>query len=55
MMILDSKKKAVGHIQFHLKQPNAIKLRNDLKIISNCYRPVYGFDYQLIDNKNELI
>lgn len=55
MMILDPKKKAIGHIQFNLKQPNASKLRNELKIISNCYRPVYGFDYQLIDNKNNLI
>lgn len=55
MMILDPKKKSIGHLQFNLKHPNAAKLRTDLKTISNCYRPIYGFDYQLLDNKNELI
>jgi hypothetical protein len=55
VMMLDYKKKKIGYIEFNLKYPTAIKLRTDLKIINNCYNPVYGFNYQLIDNKEELI
>jgi hypothetical protein len=52
VMILDHKHKKIGNVKFELKYPTALKLRTDLKIINNCYNPVYGFNYQLIDNKD---
>lgn len=53
LIIFNSKAKQTGHISFDLKHMQASKLVFEFKAIAHNYRPVYGFDYQVVDPKRE--
>lgn len=53
--IYDQKNKRTGTVGFELKQPMGNKLTNEIKSICKIYRPVYGFDYKIVDGMESFI
>lgn len=51
LIIFNSRVKQVGHITFDLRHMEGNKLANELKAIAQNYRPVYGFDYEVVDRR----
>jgi hypothetical protein len=47
--------KEPAQLGFELKQPMGNKLTNEIKSICKIYRPVYGFDYKIVDGMESFI